>query len=147
MALPILRIFCLSADPVLSTLVGLSSVTPGASLHLVHRPIVGAQIPAEWMDPDTLLTAGGGLGWGPRSLQEREAAEQIRVSPALVAFFFSLLQFQENVSGKEAQRLVWLGRGKKGEGSGSGGRQAWGGSLQPQAAEGVASVFAPLECS
>lgn len=147
MALPILRIVCLSAYPILSTLAGLSSVTPGGRPHLVRHPIVGAQIPAEWMNPDTLLTAGGCLGWGLRSLQEREAAEQIRVSAAPVAFFFSLLQFQENVSGKEAQRLVWLGRGKEGEGSGSGGRRAWGGSLQPQAAEGVASVFAPLECS
>lgn len=37
-----------------------------------------------------------------------------------MAFFFSLFQFQENVSGKKAQSLVWLGRGERE------GEQEWG---------------------
>lgn len=42
------------------------------------------------------------------------------MSPGPSGFLFPLFQFQENVSGKEAQSLVWLGRGERG------GEQEWG---------------------
>ena len=63
--------------------------------------------------------------WGRSGLVSarcRRESQQSRSGclPAPVAFFFSLLQFQENVSGKEAQGLVWLGRGERG------GEQEWG---------------------
>lgn len=95
-----------------------------------------------------LLTVRGGPGRGLRSLQERESEEQIRVSPGPSGFLCLSVAVPGEClwKGSPTPRAGWE-EAKRGRGVGVGAGRAWGGSLQLQAAEGVASVFAPLECS
>lgn len=98
------------------------------------------------MNTYLLITTRGGLDWGPCSLQGREQVWWIRVSPGPSGFLFFSVSVPGECLWKGSPKPGLAGKRGEGRGAGVGAGQAWGGSLQPQPAQGAASVFAPLEC-